>query len=154
MSTTNSTFRRGEAMSHRDQRPSRNAGVMPARTCILIVDHDRGASLALSFMLGVSGYEDVRAVRSAARALILAEQFRPAIVFVDIQMPDDGAFVLAAELRRGSQRRALRLIALTTLVEHPAREAARSAGFERFLVKPATQAELDSCLGSLPRPPE
>jgi CheY-like chemotaxis protein len=150
MFTMSSTSGSPDAMTYRDQRSARGTGAAPTPTSILIVDGDRHASVALTFMLGVAGYEDVRAVRSASRALILAAQYRPALVFVDIEMPDQGAFALASELRRNSRQRAMRLIALTTDVEHPSREAARSAGFDRFLVKPTSQAELDKCLGKLP----
>jgi CheY-like chemotaxis protein len=126
---------------------TRSTGVAPIHASVLIVEGDRNASVALTFMLGVSGYEDVRAVRSGARALILSAQYRPSIVFVDLDMPDQGAIALAGDLRRESKQRAMRLIALTSDAEHPAREAARAAGFEKFLVNPATQAELDKCLG-------
>ena len=42
--------------------------------------------------------------------------------------------------------RATRLIALTDTIEHPGREDARAAGFERYLVKPVTLAELQKVL--------
>lgn len=135
------------AMTHRHQRVAGGRALSPSNTPILIVDGDRSASLTLSFMLAASGYDDVRAVRSAARAVILAEKYRPSIVFVEIELADEGGFDLANQLRRGAQQRSLRLIALTKDNDHPLREKARTAGFERFLVKPATQAELDLCLG-------
>jgi two-component system CheB/CheR fusion protein len=138
------------AMTHRDQRSLSGRGLSPSATPILIVDSDRSASVALSFMLAAAGYDDVRAVRSAARAVILAEKYRPSIVFLEIDLADGGGFDLANQLKRGAQQRSLRLIALTSNSEHPSREKARTAGFERFLVKPATQAELDLCLGKLP----
>jgi chemosensory pili system protein ChpA (sensor histidine kinase/response regulator) len=93
------------------------------------------------------GYEDVRSVRSAARALVLVEKYRPAIIFVDIEMPEEGAFALARDVRGQAKQRAVRLIALTNSVEHPAREAARLVGYERFLVKPASEADLEACVG-------
>jgi two-component system CheB/CheR fusion protein len=137
-------------MTHRDQR-GRNAGdLSQARTSILIVDEDRSVGVSLAFMLGVAGYEDVRAVRSAARARAIAEKYHPAIVFIDIELGSSDGYELAKQLRQNAKQRAIRLIALTVDSEHPAREAARSAGFERFLVKPATQVELDKCLGKLP----
>jgi CheY-like chemotaxis protein len=138
------------AMTHRDQRGRNDGNLSPARTPILIVDADRSVGMSLSFMLGVAGYEDVRAVRSAARAVAIADKYHPAIVFLEIEPGSGDGYELARELRRNAKQRAIRLIALTTDSEHPAREAARDAGFERFLVKPATQVELDKCLGKLP----
>jgi len=137
-------------MTHRDQRARSDGNLSPTRSPILIVDGDRSVGVSLSFMLGIAGYEDVRAVRSAARALAVAEKYHPAIVFLDFELGSGDGYELANQLRRNAKQRAMRLIALTTDSEHPAREAARNAGFERFLVKPATQAELDKCLGKLP----
>jgi two-component system CheB/CheR fusion protein len=138
------------AMTHRDQRGRQDGSLLTARTPILIVDADRSVGVSLAFMLGVAGYEDVRAVRSAARAVAIADKYRPAVVFLDIELGSGDGYELAHQLRRNAKQRAIRLIALTTDSEHPAREAARKAGFERFLIKPATQAELDKCLGKLP----
>ena len=53
---------------------------------------------------------------------------------------------LAQRLRRGARQHAIRLIALTSVIEHPKREDARIAGFERYLVKPLDQVELDKVL--------
>jgi CheY-like chemotaxis protein len=115
-------------------------------TCILIIDDDRRASLALSFMLSVRGYEEVRSVRSAARAVAISANFSPGIVFLDFDLPNTDTLDLAKQLNRGTRHKALRMIALTSAVEHPAREQARQAGFERFLVKPCEQAEVDKIL--------
>jgi CheY-like chemotaxis protein len=123
-------------------------------TCILIIDDDRQASMALSFMLTARGYVEVRAVRSAARAVTVAESFRPGIVFLDIELPDQGSLDLADRLRRGTKQHVMRLIALTRSVEHANREDARLAGFERFLVKPLVQAELDKILRLPPETPK
>jgi CheY-like chemotaxis protein len=115
-------------------------------THILIVESDRDVATALTAMLATRGYEDVRAVRSAPRAVTLSESFRPVIVFLDIESPSTEGLELANRLRQGAGRRALRLIALTNEVEHELRETARAAGFERYLVKPVVQVELDKVL--------
>ena len=49
-------------------------------------------------------------------------------------------------MRRNAPLRKFRLIALTRDPEHAAREEARAAGFERYLVKPVSQDELDKVL--------
>lgn len=138
------------AMTHRDQRGRDGGALSPSGTPILIIDGDRSVGVALSFMLGVAGYDDVRCVRSAARAVAVAEKYRPAIVFLEIELAGGEGYDLASQLRRSAKQRAIRLIALTTDSEHPARDQARNAGFDRFLVKPPTQAELDKCLGKMP----
>jgi CheY-like chemotaxis protein len=137
-------------MTHFDQRGTHPHGAVQPDTHILIVDNDRSVSVSLGFMLAARGYEEVRSVRSAARAIAIAESFRPAIVFLDIELPDMDGLDLAHRLSRGARQNAIRLIALTNVIEHPKREDARAAGFERYLVKPLDQSELDKVLRRTP----
>ncbi len=133
-------------MTHHNQRGSRRESQAAADTHFLIVDGDRQVGRALSFMLEARGYGEIRAVRSVARAESIFGAFQPGIVFLDLDMPDGSSLKLAELLRRNSRLRKFRLIALTNDVEHAMREDARAAGFERYLVKPVAQAELDKIL--------
>lgn len=119
-------------------------------TCILIVDDDRTASQALSFMLAARGFDDIRTVRSAARAEVVAEKFRPGIVFMDLDLPDTAALELAKRLQNRSRQNPMRLIALSASAEHEKREETRAAGFERYLAKPPAAVELDKILRIAP----
>jgi CheY-like chemotaxis protein len=133
--------------------PSSRATRKPANmlvsfdTPILIVDNDRAIGRSLAEMLTANGFEELRSVRSAPRALAIAAAFLPRIAFIDIGLPDMDAHELARQLARLVPQKALRLIALTDQIEHAGREEARSAGFERFLVKPVTQPEIDKIFG-------
>jgi CheY-like chemotaxis protein len=133
-------------MTHRNQLGSRRDAPVDRNTRILIIEHDRCISTALTFMLSARGYDEVRAVRSAARAIAIVEKFCPGIVFLDIERPGSESLDLAAQLFRRVNRAALRLIALTASVGHELREEARLAGFERYMVKPLAQLELDKVL--------
>jgi CheY-like chemotaxis protein len=115
----------------------------PAR--ILIVVDNRLAGRQLARLLMRKGYDRVRAVTDAGRALVIAQQYQPDIVFLDVTLPGD-AYELAHGLRRQAGRADLRLIALTNSIEHSTREQARSAGFERWLVMPVMQEDLDGLL--------
>lgn len=128
---------------------NRNAPVLTS-TCILIVDDDRGASQALSFMLAARGFDDVRTVRSNARAVAVAEKFRPGIVFIDLDLPEGGGIDLGKRLQQKARQHPMRLIALANSAEHEKREAARTAGFERYVAKPPAQVELDKILRIAP----
>jgi len=133
-------------MTHRDQRGSPRETRVAADTRFLILDGSREIGRALSFMLEARGYREVRAVRSAARAEAIFGAFQPGVVFMELDLPDNGNLQLAALLRRTAGVRRFRLIALTRDIEHAKREEARVAGFERYLVKPVTQGELDKIL--------
>jgi len=113
--------------------------------CVLIVVDDRLVGRQLARMLIDKGYEDVRAVSRADRALISAQEFEPAIIFLDVALSDD-AYDLARDLRRQAGSETPRIIALTSSIEHSTRERARDAGFERWLLTPVVQSELDSVI--------
>jgi CheY-like chemotaxis protein len=137
---------RAELKTNRSLATTMRGPAVKSEARILIVDEDRGVGIALSFMLATRRYDDVRAVRSAARAVAIAKQFRPDIVFLDLELPD--SIAVARQLGREDVRQNRpRLIALTNDAEHPMREEARRAGFERFLVKPVSHEELDKILG-------
>lgn len=119
---------------------------------VLIAVEDRLVGRQLARMLTKKGYEDVRAVSSAARALVADHDYAPGIVFVDLGLADD-AYDLARALNRQAGQDPMRLIALTPAIDHSTRERARLAGFERWLVTPVAQDELDDLLPSLPTLP-
>ncbi len=111
----------------------------------LIVVADRLVGRNLARMLTKKGYAKVRAVSSAARALVLEHDYDPGIIFVDLGLSED-AYDLARALQRQAGRDAHRLIALTPAIDHSTRERARRAGFERWLVTPVAQDGLDDLL--------
>jgi CheY-like chemotaxis protein len=110
---------------------------------ILIVDNDMGAADSLEHMLHESGYSETQVAYSGHAALAIAAEFQPDVVLLDLGLLDWSGYELARSLRGQAQSRSLRLIALTSSREHTAREQARAAGFERYLLKPV--AALDLC---------
>ena len=121
-------------------------GIARARPRILIVDDDVALARSLRDMLAAAGDYDTRMVFCAADAMAAAADSPPAIVFLDIELPDMSGYDVARLLHHQALLRSTRLIALTETNEHPAREDARAAGFERYLVKPVTQVELQKVL--------
>ena len=121
---------------------------LPVRnsTHILIVDDNREAGKSLAQMLADSGCDEIRTVRSAARALAIAATFHPAIAFLGNPTPDGLEGNLAVLLQKNSREKGIRLIGLTDRTELPTREEARASGVERFISKPVTQVELDKAL--------
>jgi len=115
------------------------------RARILIVVDNRLAGRQLARMLMQKGLASVRAVTDAGRALIISRLYQPEIVFLDVTLTGD-AYELARALRQQAGQAELRLIALTNSIEHSTREQARSAGFERWLVTPVTQEDLNGLL--------
>jgi CheY-like chemotaxis protein len=113
---------------------------------ILIVDDDVRLARSLASMLENTGLAEIRAVHCAADGLAAAVEFLPEIIFLDIELPDMSGYEVALLLHQHAQLQDTRLIALTDTVLHPAREEARAAGFERYLVKPVSATELQKVL--------
>ena len=119
-------------------------------THILIVDDDRASGKSLALLLAATGYDEIRTVRSAARAMAIAATFHPAIAFLGKAESDASGQELALNLQKNSKPHGIRLIALTDSAEHPSREETRAAGVERYLSRPVTPADLDRALRKLP----
>jgi CheY-like chemotaxis protein len=117
---------------------------------VLIVDNDMRSADALELMLNRAGYPEVCVAYSAHAALTFAAEFRPNVAFLEMNMLDMDSNELAQLLRERAQIRHLRLIAMTNSRQHAGRDAARNAGFERYLLKPIAAAELSSLLASQP----
>lgn len=113
---------------------------------MLIVDRDAASALQLAELLHELGHRETHVADSAATALQEAVEADPSVIFVDIELPDLSGYDLARLLHRHPQLQNARLIALTDSREHPAREEAREAGFERYLVKPVSAAALQEVL--------
>jgi DNA-binding response OmpR family regulator len=145
MARTLHAHRLGLSLLQRRRHELRTEVLSERRKCVLVVVEERLAGEHLARLLTAKGYERVRVVRRAASALLLAEKCSPGIVFLDVAL-SDGAYELANTLRQHAGRRTLRLIALTSSIEHSTREQARDAGFERWLVTPVAKNELDTLM--------
>jgi CheY-like chemotaxis protein len=115
---------------------------------ILIVDNDMRSADSLELMLHASGYSETRVAYSGHAALAIAADFQPSVALLDLSLFDMTSYELARSLREQAQRQNLRLIALTSSPEHAAREQARVAGFERYLMKPVVALDLSTLLES------
>jgi CheY-like chemotaxis protein len=122
------------------------ASTSPVR--ILIVDNDMSSADSLELMLHSSGYPETRVAYSGRAAVAMAAVFQPSVVLLDLSLLDMTGYELAQWLRAQAQSQDVRLIAITSSPEHAAREEARIAGFERYLVKPIAPHDLSNLMES------
>ena len=129
---------------------NRRSDPQPAAKAVrfMIVDNDIRSADSLEQMLHASGYSETRVAYSGHAALAIAADFLPDVVLLDLNLLDWSGYDLAQSLREQAQSRDVRLIALTTSPQHAARELARAAGFERFLVKPIAPLDLSKLVES------
>lgn len=104
---------------------------------ILIVDDNRGAADSLVKLLTLLGH-DARAAYDGLQALDVAVEIQPDVIFLDLLMPDLDGFDVLAKLRMRPETKNARIVALTGVGGDELAAAARQAGFDLYMQKPAT----------------
>jgi signal transduction histidine kinase len=123
-------------------RAGRNGGVCPRR--VLVVDDNADVADSLGSLLK-SMQHDVRVVYGGREAIRLYPEFKPDVIFMDINMPDmDGLEAIGGIRAARDGDRAM----ICTLSGHGHLHAARAfaAGADGHLVKPVGSAELKAVL--------
>ena len=113
---------------------------------VLVVDDDPAGAYGLAKVLKLMGYPVETAMNGVA-AIAAARRLEPAIVFIDLRMPDMDGVELALRLREEPFRP--RIIAATAYGEREDRERTAAAGFEAHLLKPIDAAVLERHLPRL-----
>jgi CheY-like chemotaxis protein len=125
----------------------RQSSVIP-RKRILVVDDNRDSAESLRMLLEFLG-ADVRVAFDGASALRALDGYEPAVVFLDIGMPDMDGYEVARRMRGIVSPEKTTIVALTGWGQEADRRKAREAGFDRHLIKPADVGALQALLGSL-----
>jgi CheY-like chemotaxis protein len=102
---------------------------------VLLVDDHVESVVSVGRLLRAQGYQ-VRAALSGIEAVAAAVDFLPDVALIDLSLPLLDGFAVARKLRSMSSTRGTYLIALTGWDSEDIVERARSAGFDRHIVKP------------------
>ena len=121
----------------------------PSDLRILIADDNADAGDALASLLETEGYE-VLVARDGREALEKARQAKPAVVILDIAMPEMDGCEVARRLRATPECSGMFLIALTGWDRDKDRELTRAAGFHAHVVKPLSIESLHEVLVNMP----
>jgi signal transduction histidine kinase len=135
-----------EARSAMPSIERRGEPVPPLR--ILLVDDNKDAVQTLQLFLEAAGHQ-VQVAYRAKDAVEAARAFRPDVCLLDIGLPDFDGNELARRLRASPEAANATLLALTGYGRTQDREAASSAGFDHYLVKPVNTVRLTQILGSI-----
>ncbi len=106
-----------------------------APTKILLVEDDESLRQAFRLLLEEFGYQ-VREAGTAAEALDAFADDRPALVLLDLGLPDRPGLDVARELKAAPDTRATPVVALTGRVGADERRACLEAGCSAYLPKP------------------
>jgi CheY-like chemotaxis protein len=101
----------------------------------LVVDDDKDSREALAILLTWAGY-DVATAANGREALLEAGRFTPAVIFLDIGMPEMNGYEVCRRLRTSTAFRNTRIYALSGFEgrEHDTR--CSEAGFTAQFTKP------------------
>lgn len=114
---------------------------------VLVVE-DNGKNMKLFCdVLQATGYSALSA-SSGEQALALAGDDVPALVLMDIQLPDMDGVEALARLRADERTARIPVVALTAQAMQGDRERFLAAGFNGYLSKPVDVAELVSTVRS------
>ena len=112
---------------------------MSEKPRVVVAEDEALIRMDLVEMLGEQGYDVVGEAGDGARAIELAEELRPDLVILDVQMPVlDG--IAAAE--RIAKQRIAPVVILTAYSQRDLVERARDAGAMAYLVKPFSATDL------------
>ena len=107
-------------------------------TLLLIEDNEKNRYLA-TFLLEEYGYR-VFPAPDGPRGLALAEELRPDLIVLDIQLPGMDGHAVARALRQTEHARSVPIIAVTSFAMVGDREKALAAGCDGYIEKPIDPA--------------
>lgn len=102
---------------------------------VLVVEDDPDLSELVSAYLELASLPCRRALDGAA-ALRAMKERRPALVLLDLMLPDLDGFEVCRRIREDEETRDLPVVILTALDEAGPRQKARALGVNDYLTKP------------------
>lgn len=112
----------------------------------LIAEDNATNQKIIAALLAKLGYKSIAACNGEA-AIIIARQVKPAIIFMDCQMPIKDGFDATREIRMLNEHmHRVPIVAVTANATSKDRQRCFEAGMNDYLTKPVTLKALDDCL--------
>jgi two-component system, cell cycle response regulator DivK len=108
---------------------------------ILVVEDNEKNMKLLRDVLRAAGYRTLEA-STGGQALMLATEHRPALVLMDIRLPDMDGVEALSRLRMGERTASIPVLAVTAQAMKGDSERFKEAGFDGYLSKPLDIDEL------------
>ena len=115
---------------------------------VLIVDDNRDGADALGLLVEALGNQ-VHVTYGGTQALAVATTFCPDLMFIDMLMPDMDGCSLVLRIRQIPAFAQTKIVAITGQKDNEHKAKAMKAGFDAYLVKPATLEEIKQVLASV-----
>jgi two-component system, cell cycle response regulator DivK len=115
---------------------------------ILIVEDHHDCREILSLLLTRIGYHAITA-QNSKDAVAYAEAEEPALIFMDMELPDLDGVKTSALLKQNPKTCHIPIVALTAWMSELWREKASKAGIETYLLKPVSSQTLKETVEQL-----
>jgi len=113
---------------------------MAGEQILVIEDNDNNMKLFRD-VLRATGYRTLEA-STGGQALVLAARHGPALVLMDIRLPDMSGFEALSRLRMDARTASIPVLAVTAQAMKGDRERLEEAGFDGYVSKPVDIDEL------------
>jgi two-component system, cell cycle response regulator DivK len=117
---------------------------MAGQQILVVEDNDKNMKL-LRDVLRATGYRTLEA-STGAQALLLATTHGPALVLMDVRLPDMNGVEVLRRLRMDERTSSIPVLAVTAQAMKGDRERFLEAGFDAYLSKPV---DIDALLGTV-----
>ena len=111
-------------------------GLDSGTTRLLLVDDKPEITETLAQALEKGGRFEVKLARGGFDAGVIAEQFRPHVILVDIMLDDINAKSICGVIRENSDLQETKMIAITSALTEGEGQALLQQGFDAYLCKP------------------
>jgi DNA-binding response OmpR family regulator len=115
---------------------------------ILIVDDDRNIAIAVEFLMRHAGYEVV-VVHDGQQALDYLAEHDPALMILDVMMPNKNGFEVCEEVRAVPRLAAMPILMLTAKGREAEKIKGLALGANAYMPKPFSTHELVELVESL-----
>lgn len=108
---------------------------------ILVIDDDKAINELIKINLELNGYTVVQAFDGISGFALCKQEF-PALVVLDVMMPDVDGFTVAQRIRQNSETKDIPILMLTALSQINDKVNGFNIGVDDYLVKPFEMEEL------------
>lgn len=103
---------------------------------VLVVDDDKDLVELLVDVLERDGRFETRSVNNGFDAGLMAYEYRPDLIILDVMLPDINGKEVCVRVRGNNSLQAVKIICVSGIVEEDKIEELRRAGANEFLAKP------------------
>ncbi len=121
-------------------------GLDAGTTRVLLVDDKADITTSLAETLERDGRYEVRIAECGFDAGVMAEQFRPHIIFLDIMLEDINAKRICTLIRENTDLQDTRIIAVTSALTEGETQALMQQGFDGHLARPLEVRQVMACI--------